>query len=113
MQLKLPKQQHEQLSAVLRELNVQQSSKLPKGQLTLLPGLLLEQLYTEQPTQGRPHLTTLISQFTQGTMLHSLKLLACSSISSPLLLCIASLCDKTTFMCPSLAVISLRGINTQ
>ena len=42
--------------------NVQQSSELLKGQLTLLPGRLLEQLYTEQPTQGRPHLTTLIFQ---------------------------------------------------
>ena len=53
MQLKLPKQQHKQLSAVLRELNVQQSSELLKGQLTLLPGPLLEQLYTEQPVQTR------------------------------------------------------------
>ena len=62
LQLKLPGEQHEQLSAVLRELNVQQSSELLKGQVTLLPGRLLEQLYTEQPTQGRPHLTTLIFQ---------------------------------------------------
>ena len=82
--------------------NVQQSSELLKGQLTLLPGRLLEQLYTEQPTQGKPHLTTLTSQFTPGTVLHSLQRLACSSVSSPLVLCIASLCGKTTSVCPSL-----------
>ena len=81
---------------------VQQSSELLKGQLTLLPGRSLEQLYTEQPTQGKPHLTTLTSQFTPGTVLHSSQLMACSSISSPLVLCIASLCGKTTSVCPSL-----------
>jgi len=40
----VPKKQHEQLSAVLSELHVQQSNELLSGQLTLLPGLLFEQL---------------------------------------------------------------------
>ncbi len=58
-------EQHEPLSAILSELHVRQSNELLSGQLTMLPGLLLEQLqqlsklvlsrlHTQQPGQGRP-----------------------------------------------------------
>jgi len=94
-------------------------NELLTGQLTLLSGLLLEQLqqmsmlvlsrlYTQQFGQGRPQglpgnqMAALISQCTQGTGLSGWELLACLSVSSPLLLCIASLCGKVTSMCPSL-----------
>ncbi len=80
MQLKLPGKQYRPLSAVFGELHVRQSNELLTGQLTLLPGLLLEQLqqmsilvlsrlYTQQPGQGRPQMAPLISQCTPGTVL--------------------------------------------
>ena len=48
---------------------MQQSSELLNEQLTLLLGLLLEQLYTQQSGQGRPQTPTVHFQFTPGTVL--------------------------------------------
>ncbi len=100
---------------ITRHLVYYDSSECAPG----LPGLLLEQLqqvsmlvlsrlYTQQPGQGKPQVCQAskwplsFSQCTPGTVLSGWELLACSSVSSPLLLCIASLCGKITSMCSSL-----------
>jgi len=100
---------------ITRHLVYYDSSECAPG----LPGLLLEQLqqvsmlvlsrlYTQQPGQGKPQVCQAskwplsFSQCTPGTVLSGWELLACSWVFSPLLVCIASLCGKTTSMCPSL-----------
>ena len=97
--------QHQLLSAALSGLHVWQSNELLSRQLTLLPGLLLEQLQqismvictAARATNGPSHFPVHTRHRAEWTGSAGIFL-----NYSPLLMCIVSLCGKTTSMCPSL-----------